>query len=117
MTRQPQVASAAAMLRNALAADGIMLAHQKALNLAAKLFGFKNWAQAQATPASAAAPTPEPTPASTKPTQVSSLPTREEELETALRWVSRNYLTTLGGKPVRDADECLLYAERLLKNK
>lgn len=36
-------------------------------------------------------------------------------LKRALEWVSGNYRSTLAGKPVRDADECLLHAELLLK--
>ena len=38
---------------------------------------------------------------------------RDEALA-ALRWVANNYNTTLGGKSVRDADECLESAARIL---
>lgn len=32
----------------------------------------------------------------------------------ALEWVTARYEATLAGRPVRDADECLLHARRLL---
>jgi hypothetical protein len=104
MIRQPEVKTAAAMLRAAFAEEGVTLSHQKSLNLAARVNGFKNWAHAQATPADL----PTAAPAAT------SDPSRESELAVALEWVSRNYVTTLSGKPVRDADECLSYASKLL---
>ena len=37
------------------------------------------------------------------------------DLKQTLNWVSENYKSTLAGKPVKDADECLLHSDLLLK--
>ena len=112
MIRQPDIHSAAAMLRAAFSAESAPLAHQKSLNLAAQLQGYKNWAHAKSVLEASAKATPAPLPV---PTAVPEA--REEELATALEWVCGNYQATLAGKPVRDADECLSYADRLLQRK
>lgn len=39
-----------------------------------------------------------------------------EYLRTLLRWVASNYMATLSGKPVRDADECLEAARIALRD-
>ncbi len=42
---------------------------------------------------------------------------RIERLEAVLPWMAANYASTLAGKPVRDADECLVAAEKALEVK
>lgn len=49
MVRQPDIATAANLLRTELAKDGHRLGHQKALDLTARLFGYKNLAHYRAT--------------------------------------------------------------------
>jgi hypothetical protein len=48
------------------------------------------------------------------PTEVERLRAALSEAREVLRWVANNYRATLGRRSVRDADECLAAADRLL---
>lgn len=112
MIKQPNIRTIAALLRAEFEASGVNLGTQKSLNVAATVLGYKNWAHFQRIDGKKASEAPVP-----PETPVTSLDTSKtvEELVSALDWVLRNYLTTLGGKSVRDADECVVYANNLLE--
>lgn len=45
---------------------------------------------------------------------IRALGAQRDDLREALEWVKQNYESTLAGRSVRDADECLLRAHHLL---
>lgn len=111
MIKQPNIRTVAALLRAEFEASGASLGAQKSLNVAAKVLGYKNWTHYQkveSNDSSAAPVLPEET--------VNNPDTSKnvEELVTALDWILQSYLSTLGGKPVRDADECISHANKLI---
>lgn len=109
MIRQPVATKVAEMLVKAFADEGVKLSHQKSLNLAAQVKGYKNWAHLnkdeQAQPA--CAPSGEATPPETN----------SKDCLDSLEWLTSRFKALLEGKPVRDADECLAHVEQLLKTK
>ena len=48
--------------------------------------------------------------------ELSRLEQETASLFETLEWVTENYKRTLAGKPVKDADECLVTADRLIED-
>lgn len=119
MIRQPSLEFVANSLQKEFNGVNVNYGRQNALNLAAKLQGYKNYAHYKveagrtvtATPPEQLAP---PVPAAALPA-TSEPSAREAALEVALQWVVANMESVLSRKPVRDADECLSHAKLLLK--
>lgn len=108
MIRQPSATKVAELLKEAFQSEGINFGHQKSLNLAARVQGYKNWAHLQKDVSNECASNELSAPLTDNATP------REEQLQEALEWLLSRTERLVAGQPVRDLDECLLHAKRLL---
>jgi hypothetical protein len=128
MIRQPDLTTVAQRLEVLFREAGVPLGHQKSLNEAAALFGYKNWTHAQheqrkAKQASSQSPASEPPMlvymTDEAPGEIPKLTTQPKptatELSDALEVLADRFEAVLGSRPVRDADEQLVYARGLVE--
>jgi hypothetical protein len=115
MIRQPAFEAVTRTLTQAFADAGVNYGHQRTLNLAAQVQGFKNYAHYLAEVGRKVQLAKPSSAACAAPSNAEYVPTSTELLRDSLEWMTARFEAVLAGRPVRDVDECLAHAKLMMR--